>query len=149
MPNHLERTHTGVETLISGIEAQGVLVDEKRSILVVDDQESMRTLLQDMLEVIGYEVTLAEGGEQALALLESNEFNLVLSDLNMPGMDGSALLRTIKATRPSLPVVIITGYGTFHTEKRVMKEGADGYISKPCTLSKIEKTISSIISHKV
>jgi DNA-binding NtrC family response regulator len=149
VPIHLERTHTGVETLISGIEAQGVLVDEKRRILVVDDQESMRTLLQDMLEVIGYDVTLAEGGEQALELLESKEFNLVLSDLNMPGMDGSALLRAIKADCSNLPVVIITGYGTFHTEKRVMKEGADGYISKPCTLSKIEKTISSILSHRV
>ena len=149
MPNHLEETHTSVKTLIPGIEAQGVLVDEKRSILVVDDQESMRTLLQDMLEVIGYEVTLAEGGEQALSLLQSRDFNLVLSDLNMPGMDGSALLRAIKATWPGLPVVIITGYGTFHTEKRVMKEGAAGYISKPCTLSKIEKTMASLISHKV
>jgi DNA-binding NtrC family response regulator len=149
VPNHLEETLTGVDTLISGIKAQGVLVDEKRSILVVDDQESMRTLLQDMLEVIGYEVTLAEGGEQALSILQSGDFNLVLSDLNMPGMDGSALLRAIKATWPSLPVVIITGYGTFHTEKRVMKEGADGYISKPCTLSKIEKTMSTILSHKV
>ncbi len=149
MPNHLEETHTGVETLVPGIVAQGVLVDEKRSILVVDDQESMRTLLKDMLEVIGYEITLAEGGEEALSLLQSRDFNLVLSDLNMPGMDGSALLRAIKATWPSLPVVIITGYGTFHTEKRVMKEGAAGYISKPCTLSKIEKTMSSVISHKV
>jgi DNA-binding NtrC family response regulator len=126
-----------------------VAVDSKLSILVVDDQESMRTLLQDMLEVIGYEVTLAGGGEQALSLVESREFDLVLSDLNMPGMDGSALLRAVKAALPNLPVVIITGYGTFHTEKRVMKEGADGYISKPCTLSKIEKTISSILSHKV
>lgn len=149
MPNHLEETPTGAETLVAGIKAQGVLVDEKRSVLVVDDQESMRTLLQDMLEVVGYEVTLAEGGEQALSLLEAGEFDLVLSDLNMPGMDGSALLRAVKATWPGIPVVIITGYGTFHTEKRVMKEGADGYISKPCTLSKIDKTISSIISHKV
>jgi DNA-binding NtrC family response regulator len=130
-------------------ESQGVLVQEKRRILVVDDQESMRTLLQDMLEVIGYEVTLSEGGDQALSLVQSSNFDLVLSDLNMPGMDGAALLKAIKASLPELPVVIITGYGTFHTEKRVMKEGADGYISKPCTLSKIEKTISSVFSHKV
>lgn len=122
---------------------------EKRKILVVDDQESMRALLQDMLEVIGYEVTLAEGGEQALGILRESLFDLVLSDLNMPGMDGTALLRSIKSSTPNLPVVIITGYGTFHTEKRVMKEGADGYISKPCTLSKIDKTISSIFSRKV
>ena len=124
-------------------------MNEKHSILVVDDQESMRTLLKDMLEVIGYDVTLAEGGEQAMSVVQSRDFDLVLSDLNMPGMDGSALLRAVKATWPGLPVVIITGYGTFHTEKRVMKEGADGYISKPCTLSKIEKTLSSILSHKV
>ena len=124
-------------------------MEETRRILVVDDQESMRTLLQDMLEVIGYDVTLAEGGEQALTHVNSSSFDLVLSDLNMPGMDGAALLKAIKASWPELPVIIITGYGTFHTEKRVMKEGASGYISKPCTLSKIEKTISSVLSHKV
>ena len=106
----------------------------------------MRTLLKDMLEVVGYETTLADGGEQALALLGESQFDLVLSDLNMPGMDGTALLRTIKAKYAGVPVVIITGYGTFHTEKRVMKEGADGYISKPCTLTKIQKTLTAILS---
>lgn len=121
-------------------------MEEQRRVLVVDDQDSMRVLLQDMLEVIGYGVVLAEGGEQALALLQEDRFDLVLSDLNMPGMDGTALLRAVKAASPELPVVIITGYGTFHTEKRVMKEGADGYISKPCTLSKIQKTLSSILN---
>jgi len=130
-------------------QSQGVPVTEKHKILVVDDQESMRVLLQDMLEVIGYEVTLAEGGEQALGILGESEFDLVLSDLNMPGMDGTALLRSIKSSRPDLPVVIITGYGTFHTEKRVMREGADGYISKPCTLSKIDKTLAAIFGGKV
>jgi DNA-binding NtrC family response regulator len=126
-----------------------VPVEETRRILVVDDQESMRTLLKDMLEVIGYEVTLADGGEEALSAMKSSGFDLVLSDLNMPGMDGAALLRRVKSSYPEMPVVIITGYGTFHTEKRVMREGADGYISKPCTLSKIEKTLSSILSPKV
>jgi DNA-binding NtrC family response regulator len=125
-----------------------VPVEDTRSILVVDDQESMRTLLRDMLEVIGHNVTLAEGGEQALSALEQAHFDLVLSDLNMPGMDGTALLKAIKSSYKGLPVVIITGYGTFHTEKRVMKEGADGYISKPCTLAKIERTLSSILSAK-
>lgn len=123
-------------------------MEERRRILVVDDQDSMRTLLRDMLEVIGHDVALAEGGEQALAFLGQSAFDLVLSDLNMPGMDGTALLRAIKSTYPGLPVVIITGYGTFHTEKRVMKEGADGYISKPCTLAKIEKTLSSVLDAK-
>ncbi len=122
---------------------------DKRKILVVDDQESMRVLLQDMLEAIGYEVTLAEGGEQALGILRESNFDLVLSDLNMPGMDGTALLRSVKSSAPDLPVVIITGYGTFHTEKRVMREGADRYISKPCTLSKIDKTLAAVFGHKV
>lgn len=121
-------------------------MEDRRRILVVDDQESMRSLLKDMLEVIGYEVTLAEGGEEALRLMEYSQFDLVLTDLNMPGMDGTALLRAIKSVRADLPVVIITGYGTFHTEKRVMREGANGYISKPCTLSKIESTLSSVFS---
>ena len=123
-------------------------MEDTRRILVVDDQESMRTLLRDMLEVIGHEVTLAEGGEQALSALGEKRYDLVLSDLNMPGMDGTALLKAVKSTYENTPVVIITGYGTFHTEKRVMKEGADGYISKPCTLAKIERTLSAILAAK-
>ena len=124
-------------------------MEDRRRILVVDDQESMRTLLKDMLEVIGYEVTVAEGGEEALRLMEAGEFDLVLTDLNMPSMDGTALLRAIKAINAELPVVIITGYGTFHTEKRVMREGANGYISKPCTLAKIENTLAGVFGSKV
>ncbi|MGD9141364.1 MAG: response regulator [bacterium] len=122
---------------------------DKRRILVVDDQESMRVLLQDMLNVMGYEVSVADGGEEALERMGGAEFDLVLTDLNMPGMDGTALLKAIKTDHPEIPVVIITGYGTFHTEKRVMREGADGYISKPCTLAKLEHTISSVFSSKV
>lgn len=121
----------------------------KRKILVVDDQESMRMLLRDMLEEIGYEVSLAEGGMEALRMLEASQFDLVLSDLNMPEMDGATLLKEIKAKYPGLPVVIITGYGTFHTEKRLMREGADGYISKPCTLSKIDRVLSSILTPQI
>jgi len=124
-------------------------VDGKRRILVVDDQESMRVLLQDMLSVMGYEVSVAEGGEEALATMAGGRFDLVLTDLNMPGMDGSALLKAVKADYPGVPVIIITGYGTFHTEKRVMREGADGYISKPCTLAKLEHTISSVFGSRV
>jgi len=124
-------------------------VEQRHRILVVDDQESMRVLLQDLLEAVGYDVTLAEGGREALEILAEKSFDLVLSDLNMPGMDGTALLGEIKNRYPELPVVIITGYGTFHTEKRVMREGASGYISKPCTLAKIEKTLASILSPQV
>jgi DNA-binding NtrC family response regulator len=124
-------------------------MEDKRRILVVDDQESMRTLLRDMLEVIGYEVTVAEGGDEALRLMQAGAFDLVLTDLNMPSMDGTALLRAIKSVNPELPVVIITGYGTYHTEKRVMREGANGYISKPCTLAKIESTLSGVFSSRV
>jgi YesN/AraC family two-component response regulator len=102
-----------------------------------------------MLEVIGYEVTVAEGGDEALRLMQAGAFDLVLTDLNMPSMDGTALLRAIKSVNPELPVVIITGYGTYHTEKRVMREGANGYISKPCTLAKIESTLSGVFSSRV
>jgi DNA-binding NtrC family response regulator len=124
-------------------------VQDKRRILIVDDQESMRVLLQDMLNVMGYEADVAEGGEEALTIMAGADFDLVLSDLNMPGMDGTALLKAVKTDHPDIPVVIITGYGTFHTEKRVMREGADGYISKPCTLAKLEHTISAVFSSKV
>jgi DNA-binding NtrC family response regulator len=117
---------------------------EKR-ILVVDDQVSMRETLTDMLEIFGYESASAGNGEEALQLLENTTFDLVIADLNMPRMDGMALLERIKAKWPDLPVVIITGYRTVHTEKKILQKGADGFIPKPCTLKRVKDIVAAAL----
>jgi len=119
-------------------------LDSKR-ILVVDDQASMREMLADLLDMMGHEAIAVEGGPQALQLLAESTVDLVITDLNMPEMDGMELMMQIKERNPKLPVIIITGYGTFHTEKKVLSNGANGYIPKPCTIHRVQETVSAAL----
>ncbi|MCK4547630.1 MAG: response regulator [Candidatus Eisenbacteria sp.] len=120
-----------------------------KHVLVVDDQISMRETLTDMLEILGYSSAAAGNGEEALVLLEHESFDLVIADLNMPRMDGIALLGRIKETRPDLPVVIITGYRTVHTEKKILQKGADGFIPKPCTLKRVKEIVAAALRNEI
>ncbi|NNE43049.1 MAG: response regulator [Gemmatimonadetes bacterium] len=115
-----------------------------KRILVVDDQESMRDMLADLLDMMGYESCTVESGLLALEQI-SEGIDLVITDLNMPEMDGMELMRQIKAREPELPVIVITGYGTFHTERQVLSDGADGYIPKPCTINRVQETVNSAL----
>ena len=118
---------------------------EGTRILVVDDQEDMRDLLSEMLSSEGYLPQTVSSGEEALRELSLARYDLLLTDLNMPRMDGLALLGHVKERFPSLPVVVITGYGSRNTERHVLREGARGYISKPCTLSRVVSTVESAL----
>jgi DNA-binding NtrC family response regulator len=115
-----------------------------KCILVVDDQESMRDMLGDLLEMMGYESRAVESGPHALEVL-GDGIDLVITDLNMPEMDGIELMKRIKALRPALPVIVITGYGTFNTERQVLSDGADGYIPKPCTINRVQETVNAAL----
>lgn len=117
-----------------------------KRILVVDDQESMREMLSELLLMMGYDARAVDGGEQALQSLQKATTDLVITDLNMPGMDGIELMKRIKALYPGLPVIIITGYGTFNTERQVLSSGADGYIPKPCTINRVQETVNQALA---
>lgn len=117
-----------------------------KRILVVDDQESMRVMIGDLLEIIGYDSCAVEGAEAALLELDSGPpIDLVITDLNMPVMDGMQLMHEIRSRRSDLPVVVITGYGTFRTEKQVLENGAAGFIAKPCTLHRVQETVQAAL----
>jgi len=118
---------------------------KSKRILVVDDQESMRDMLADLLDMMGYEPCTVESGTKALEQLIASEVDLVITDLNMPEMDGLELMKRIKARIPSMPVIVITGYGTFNTERQVLSDGADGYIPKPCTINRVQETVSTAL----
>ncbi|MBZ0267363.1 response regulator [bacterium] len=120
-------------------------MDSKR-ILVVDDQESMREMLADLLDMMGHEAVPVESGREALRTVAEGGIDLVITDLNMPEMDGMDLMMRLKERHPRLPVIIITGYGTFHTEKKVLSNGANGYIPKPCTIHRVQETVNAALS---
>ncbi len=100
-------------------------------ILIVEDDPDLREALVDTLELSGYAAHAAADAEQALAWLEKGKPGLVLSDVQMPGMDGHALLRTLKARWPEVPVLLMTAYGQIDLAVRAMREGAADYLPKP------------------
>ena len=104
---------------------------EALPILVVEDEAALREALLDTLELSGYAAHAAADGEQALALLEKLDPGLVLSDVQMPGIDGHALLRALKARWPQVPVLLMTAYGQIDMAVQAMREGAADYLPKP------------------
>jgi two-component system response regulator HydG len=103
----------------------------KQTVLIVDDQESIRLALSRMLSKEGYEVLLADEGEEALVILREKKVNVLLSDLKMPKMDGLQLLKASKLVKPEVEVILITAHGTIEKAVGAMKDGAYDFITKP------------------
>lgn len=101
------------------------------NILLVDDQKSLRRSLSLMLQAAGFETGEAESGEEALSQLGEQTYDLVITDLRMEGMSGVDLLREIKGIKPTLPVILITAYGTIDSAVDAMRLGAFDYLTKP------------------
>jgi two-component system response regulator FlrC len=100
-------------------------------ILVVEDDAALREALTDTLEIAGYSVMAAADAEQALAWMETGAPGLVLSDVQMSGIDGHALLRLVRHRRPDIPVVLMTAYGQIERAVQAMRDGASDYLPKP------------------
>jgi putative two-component system response regulator len=111
-------------------------------ILVIDDEDVIRMLVVEILESAGYEVTSAESAEVALGLLEDAEFDLVVSDVIMPGLSGLELLEAVRAQRASLPVILVTGAGTYDTLSQALTRGAAGLVTKPFAHSDLQSAVA-------
>lgn len=107
------------------------MIAGKPSLLVVEDDPGLREALTDTLELAGYRVVAAADAESALAMLAREPHGMMLSDVQMPGMDGHALLRAVKAKHPGLPVVLMTAYGQIDKAVEAMHDGAADYLPKP------------------
>lgn len=104
---------------------------ELAPILIVEDDAALREALVDTLELSGYRTLAASHADEALHRLEQHPVGLVLSDVQMPGMDGHTLLRTLKSQRPDLPIVLMTAYGQIIRAVEAMRDGAADYLPKP------------------
>lgn len=99
--------------------------------LVVDDSEGMRRSVVALLKTLGIQATLASNGTEAIAWLATGRFDLFLTDLQMPGMNGLELLEWVRDHYPDLPAVLMTGAFTEHTARAALASGADAVLSKP------------------
>ena len=100
-------------------------------LLVVDDDSLIRRSLAEMLRGEGYAVSEASTGAEALRVFAQVAPDLVITDFNMPEVDGLQLLRELRARKPERPVILVTGYGTVEQAVEAMKSGAYDYVSKP------------------
>lgn len=110
----------------------------KLQVLVIDDDAVVGRSFDRVLSDKGYEVSTALSGEEALETLENSKFDVVFTDIKMPGMDGLEVTERIKARSPLTPVVVITGYGTQDNEIKASGLGASGFVRKPLTPEMIE-----------
>ncbi len=121
-------------------------------ILVIDDERSIRNTLKDILEYEKYDVDLAADGPQGLELIGKGDYDIILCDIKMPGMDGIEVLEKIQSLSPDTPVVMISGHGNIDTAVESIKKGAYDFIEKPLDLNRLLITIrnamdkSSLIS---
>jgi CheY-like chemotaxis protein len=109
-----------------------------RKVLVVDDDPAVRKSIDRVLTSKGYAVITAENGEEALRKLNEEKYDLVYTDIRMPGMSGLDVAEQVKAHKPWTPVVIITGYGTDAAEARAKAAGVSSFVHKPLSPSMIE-----------
>jgi len=111
------------------------------NILVVDDEPSIVELLSEYLRARGHRVWSASDGEEALALLEKRDLDLVLTDMKMPGLSGLELLERLRDREPYIGTILMTGYGTIDSAIRAMKNGAQDYLIKPFKLREVHTAV--------
>jgi len=121
-------------------------------ILVIEDEEDVRESYLDMFEFFGYEVDSAPNGREGVVKVTNNDYDIVITDLNMPEMDGIEVLKVVKKNKPYIEVIVITGYATLENAIKAMKIGAYDYFTKPIDLEHVKivlaKCIQSIKARK-
>jgi putative two-component system response regulator len=102
-------------------------------VLCVDDEPAILQILRRLLEAQGFEAVVCDEPRKALTVFIDGDFDVVITDIHMPGMDGLAMMRALRDSRPDLPVVVVTGHGTVDTAIEALREGATGMLVKPFT----------------
>ncbi len=117
-------------------------------VLVVDDEKGLRDMLSYTLRRLKFEVAVAEDGEKGVAAALAGDFEVVICDIMMPGMDGIAVLEILKRERPSLEVIMVTGFPTDESAARAQDLGAFDYLAKPYDVLNLCAVIENAAARK-
>ncbi|MEJ2738231.1 MAG: response regulator [Dehalococcoidia bacterium] len=116
-----------------------------KPILIVDDEPIVRESIRDWLQDAGYQVYTAESGEEALSLIEKQDFSLIVIDVRLPGKTGIKILTEVKQQKPQIKSIVITAYPSAEMAAEAMKLGAVDYLIKPVNPDDLEKLIQSTL----
>ena len=123
-------------------------IESKGTILVVDDERITLRNLQHILKKSGYQTVGTQSGKKALKLLDEHEFDVVLTDLKMPRVDGQTILKRVKKLYPETEVIMITGYASVDSAIQCMSSGAYTYIAKPFKIDEVKKIVDKAMSKR-
>ena len=120
-------------------------MDEKLKVLVIDDDESIRTTVTAILEDEGYKVDVAENGKEAIEKSNADVYSVALIDFRLPDMEGTELLTTLRETIPKTVKIMVTGYPTLQNAIDCVNKNADAYFTKPVNYENLLSTIKRLI----
>jgi two-component system response regulator AtoC len=121
-------------------------MEQPVKILIADDDKNILYAFSELLKREGYEGLIASDGKEALIKVKKEQPNIIFLDITMPSMDGIEVLKNLKSLYPSIPVIIITGFGTMHTAIKAIQHGAFEYLTKPLDLIKVREVIKKALS---
>ncbi len=119
---------------------------DRHSVLIVDDEAIVRESIRDWLKDAGYKVATAESGEEALEVVERQDFSVMILDLRLPGQTGISVLKEVKAVRPWIRSIIITAYPSAETSAEATRLGAIDYLIKPFAPDDLERLIRETLA---
>lgn len=122
------------------------MVEAKGSILVADDEESVRKLLSQVLSKMNYVVSTAANGEEVLAKIKVQSFDLVIMDIRMPKLDGMEAFKVLRLDYPNLPIIMMTAFSTVETTLETMRLGAFDYLTKPFDVPDVRTLVEKVFS---
>lgn len=118
-------------------------------VLLVDDEKEFLDIMSERMQARGMTVKTADSADQAMAILEKESFDAIVMDFKMPGMDGIQALKKIKAKKPELQIILLTGYATVEKTVEAMKIGATDLLEKPADLEKLAAKIKLAKAEKM
>jgi DNA-binding NtrC family response regulator len=133
---------------VAAVSKMAMEISIRESILIVDDEPDLRQGVATYLSEEGFEVEQASSGEEALELLRENPFDILMTDMKLPGIDGQTVLQQALSVYPEIIGIIVTGYGTVESAVQAMKNGAYDYISKPFQLMEISLLLKQALEKR-
>jgi DNA-binding NtrC family response regulator len=120
----------------------------KFNLLIADDEKNIREGLGQALEMDGHNVFLAEDGKQALEMIDEHDIDLVIADLKMPQVSGDEVLKEVTSSYPTIPVIILTAYGTIESAVQAMRNGAYDFLTKPVNLDRLSLLVKRALNNR-
>ncbi len=117
----------------------------KKRILVIEDDAEMRRLLREFIQEAGYEAHSVENGSAAFVRTARERFDLILTDVRMPGLSGLEILPGLIKLQPQVPVIVITAFGSEEIHQRAIERGAQAYMEKPIYLEELKRLIDEMV----